>query len=199
MKKLLVYFIQGIIVVIPGAITLLILYRVVLWLLSLFTSLDTIVHPYADPLLIVLIGVLLITVIGAFASNVLAQLFMSQFEKILERIPIVKHIYSPVKDVTSAFIGNKRKFSRPVLITTNAASNIREFGFITDDDLHEFGINKEYVAVYVPHSYAISGRLLVVPMKQIEILDVDAADTMKYIVSGGITDIDEDEPKTNKP
>ncbi len=85
------------------------------------------------------------------------------------------------------------------MITTNAASNIREFGFITDDDLHEFGINKEYVAVYVPHSYAISGRLLVVPMKQIEILDVDAADTMKYIVSGGITDIDEDESKTDKP
>ncbi|GAB4138504.1 MAG: DUF502 domain-containing protein [Bacteroidia bacterium] len=190
MKKILSYFIQGLIVVVPGVITGLVLYQIASWFWSLFQKLDTVVHPYVDPLIIIGAVIAFIILLGMFASSFFAKLFMDEFEKVLERIPVIRHIYSPVKDFTSAFIGNKKKFSNPVLVTTNLSSNIREIGFITDDDLTEFGIGKEYVAVYMPMSYAISGRVLIVPREQVQILNTDAADTMKFIVSGGISQVD---------
>ncbi|HEU4716604.1 MAG TPA: DUF502 domain-containing protein, partial [Bacteroidia bacterium] len=110
--------------------------------------------------------------------------------RVIERIPVIRHIYSPLKDFTSAFIGNKKRFTHPVLVTTNAASNIREIGFVTGEDLSELGIAKEFVAVYIPMSYAISGRLLVVPKENITALDIPASEAMKFIVSGGVSEVD---------
>jgi uncharacterized membrane protein len=78
-----------------------------------------------------------------------------------------------------------------VLVFTNKASEVREIGFITDDDLHEIGIGKEYVAVYIPMSYSISGRLLIVPASNVTPLEANAADVMKFVVSGGVSEVDE--------
>ncbi|MBI3511183.1 MAG: DUF502 domain-containing protein [Bacteroidetes bacterium] len=191
MKNILRYFIQGLIVLVPSAITILVLYKLFIWLRDLFGKLDVIVNKYADPFLITGVILLFILVVGIFTSNVIAKFFLEESGKVIERIPFVKHIYSPVKDFTTAFIGNKKRFSQPVLITSNAQNNIREIGFITDDDLHELGIEKEFVAVYVPMSYSISGRLLIVPKENIKPLNIPATEAMKFIVSGGVSEVDE--------
>ena len=67
---------------------------------------------------------------------------------------------------------------------------MEEIGFITQEDLKDFNI-KDKVAVYLPMSYSLSGRLIIVPIKNIKPLQADASDTMKFVVSGGVTDIDE--------
>jgi uncharacterized membrane protein len=77
------------------------------------------------------------------------------------------------------------------LITTNVEANIREIGFITDDDLQELGLGKEFAAVYVPMSYSISGRLLIVPKENVAPLDVNGSDAMKFVVSGGVSEVDQ--------
>jgi uncharacterized membrane protein len=190
MKNFIRYFIQGLIVVVPVAITGLVLYKVFDWVYTLFAKFDVIVHPYADPFIVLIAVVLIVFMIGVFASNVITKLFLEESSRLLEKIPVIKHIYSPLKDFTSAFIGNKKRFNNPVLVTTDPGAGIRQIGFITDDDLTELGISREFVAVYVPMSYAISGRLLIVPRSGITQLNVPASEAMKFIVSGGVSEVD---------
>ncbi|MBL7918102.1 MAG: hypothetical protein JNM96_06870, partial [Bacteroidia bacterium] len=68
-------------------------------------------------------------------------------------------------------------------------ANIEELGFLTSDDLTHLHI-KEKVAVYLPYSYSLSGRLVIVPKEQIKPVDADPAEAMKFVVSGGVTDAD---------
>jgi len=191
MKQLLRYFIQGLIITVPLGVTLLILTKLFFWIEGWFSNMKVIVHPAADPFIVISIVLAFILLAGIFASNVMARFFLNESSKIIEKIPVIRHIYSPVKDFTGAFLGNKKSFKHPVLITTNVEANIREIGFITDDDLHELGLDKEYVAVYVPMSYSISGRLLIVPKSNVAKLDVNASDAMKFVVSGGVSEVDQ--------
>lgn len=191
MKSFFRHFIQGLVVLVPGSLTIFILYKAFGWVRGLFSNLDVLVHPYADPFIVLLLLVAAVFLVGFFASNVITRFFIEEAGKLIEKIPFVKHIYSPVKDFTSAFIGNKKRFDRPVLVQTNVQSNIREIGFVTNDDLNDFGIGKEFVAVYLPMSYAISGRLLIVPLDSVKPLDIPAAEAMKFIVSGGVSEVDE--------
>jgi uncharacterized membrane protein len=86
-------------------------------------------------------------------------------------------------------MGNKKRFNKPVLVLTNPQANIEELGFLTNEDLKDLHI-KEKVAVYLPYSYSLSGRLIFVPREQIKKIDADAAEAMKFVVSGGVTDVD---------
>lgn len=191
MKNFLRYFLQGLVVLVPGAITFLILYKAFNWIRSLFLKFDVIVNPYADPVIIILLVIIAVFLIGLIASNTISRIFIDEAGKMIEKIPFIKHIYSPVKDFTSAFIGNKKRFDRPVFVLTNKEANIREIGFVTSDDLQELGLGKEFVAVYMPMSYAISGRLLIVPSENVKALDIPASEAMKFIVSGGVSEVDE--------
>lgn len=191
MKRLLRYFIQGLVVTVPVGITILILAKIFFWIKGWFAQWEVVVHPFADPFILMGIVLAFIVLAGAFASNVVANFFINESGKFIEKIPFVRHIYSPVKDFTSAFIGNKKRFTRPVFVITNVEANIREIGFITDDDLREIGIGPEYAAVYMPASYSIAGRLLIVPKTNIAPMEANAGDVMKFVVSGGVAEVEE--------
>jgi len=190
MKNILRYFAQGLIVLVPVTITVLVLYKVFSWFRGLFAGIDVIVHPYVDPFIYLLAVLLFVFLVGMFASNVIARFFIEESGKLLEKIPIVKTIFTPLKDFTSAFFGSNKRFNHPVLVITNKQTGIREIGFITDEDLSQLGIEKEFVAVYFPMSYTISGRLLIVPRENIQALNVPASEAMKFVVSGGVSDVD---------
>ena len=115
---------------------------------------------------------------------------MSIFDRLLEKTPGVKIIYSSVKDFLEAFAGNKKKFDEPVLVNVDS-TDVWRIGFITQQSSIDFGMI-DHVTVYVPHSYAISGITYFVPRERIKPLkDISAADAMKYTVSGGVTDVHE--------
>ena len=109
----------------------------------------------------------------------------------LENAPLIRHVYSPIKDFMNAFMGNKKKFTKPVLVLTNPQANIQELGFITQDDLSEWEIKDKY-AVYLPYSYSFSGRLVIVGKEQVTLLKADGGDAMKFIISGGVTEVEKD-------
>ncbi len=135
--------------------------------------------------------IVIIILIGVFASSFVFTSLFDALEKVLEHTPGIKHVYSPIKDFMQAFVGNKKKFNRPVLVLTNPAAGIEELGFITNEDLSDFGM-KDKVAVYMPHSYAFSGRLMFVPKENIKKVDAKSGDTMKFIVTGGVVDVHEE-------
>ena len=140
-----------------------------------------------------LVAIALVLVVGWLSSLFFVERLMSTFDKILEKTPGVKLIYSSVKDFLEAFAGNKKKFDEPVLVNVDS-TDVWRIGFITQKNTVHFGMD-QFVTVYVPHSYAISGITFIVPTTRIKKLPkgVSAAEAMKYVVSGGVTTVDEEE------
>jgi len=191
MTKFVRYFLQGLVITVPVGITAIVIYKVVAWFFSLFSVFGTIISPTIDPFIIIAIGLVLILLMGMLGSSIILRPLFTLFDNTLEHTPVVKTVYSSIKDFMSAFVGSKKKFNRPVLITINKENNIQQLGFITKDDLSELNLGKDCVAVYVPLSYSISGNLLIVPTDHITVVDASSPEVMKFIVSGGVTDIDD--------
>jgi uncharacterized membrane protein len=189
MKKYVGYFLQGLVVLAPLGVTAYVFYFIISSI-GRFLPSDYLINPYVDPLISVVIGFLVITGVGFFASSFLFRAIYNAFEHAMERAPFVKIIYSSIKDFLSAFVGSKRKFNKPVLVTINKENDIRQLGFITQDNLTDMGVPSNMVAVYLPSSYSIAGQTLIVPSSAIQLLDIPASDVMKFIVSGGVSDID---------
>ena len=192
MKNSLRYFIQGLVITVPVAITVIVVYKIISWVGSLFNIFGTIVSPIIDPFVIIIIAVLLIYLMGLLGSSIILRPMFNLFDQALERTPFIKTIYSAIKDLISAFVGSKKRFNKPVLITINRENNIQQLGFITQEDLSELNLKIGTVAVYVPMSYSLSGNLLIVPIENITVVDATSSEVMKFIVSGGVTELDED-------
>jgi len=184
LKRTASYFFQGLLVTVPLAIIGYVIY-------GLFVFLDRLI-PFNVPglgLLSLLVG---ITLMGYLASTIIAQPFKWWFEEVLKRVPVLKTIYTSVSDFVSAFVGNKKRFDKPVLVRVSS-TGLHKLGFITQEDLSMLGIDDGMVAVYFPHSYNFSGNLFIVPKVNVIPLDNKSVEVMKFIVSGGVTQMDEDE------
>jgi uncharacterized membrane protein len=130
--------------------------------------------------------VLLITLFGFLASSFLTRRMLSMVEGMLERLPFVRLLYSSTRDLLNAFVGEKRRFDKPVIVTPFVGGQARAIGFVTQETLDSMGM-REHVAVYLPQSYNFAGSLLIFPMSAVEPLDAESADVMAFIVSGGVT------------
>jgi uncharacterized membrane protein len=130
----------------------------------------------------------LITLLGFLGKFLFATSLYVAFEALLEKTPLVKIVYSSTKDLINAFVGEKKRFSQPVLVMLNKEAGIEKIGFITREDLSIIGVNDK-VAVYLPHSYNFSGNLFIVPRENVKLLNVSGTETMKFIVSAGVTEL----------
>ena len=191
MNKLLRYFLQGLIITVPVAITAFVVYKLVDLVGSLFSIFGTIVSPAIDPFIFICCAIGLIFLMGLLGSSIILRPLFIMFDNAMEHTPLIKTVYSSMKDLLSAFVGSKKRFNKPVLVTINKENNIQQLGFVTQEDLRELKIKTGTVAVYVPLSYSFSGNLLIVPIDNISYVDASSSEVMKFIVSGGVTDIDE--------
>lgn len=193
-KKILQYFLQGLLVTAPVAITSYLLYWFVSsvdsWL-PIFTVTDAagnITNRNYGLGFIVIISALI--VIGYLSSNFITSKVFSLFDRWLERTPGVKFIYSSIKDFFEAFAGNKKKFTKPVLVSINAP-DVFQIAFVTDEEASEFGLN-EYVTVYVPMSYSFAGITYIVPRTRIRNIEkISASEALKYAISGGVVEFED--------
>lgn len=190
MRRIITYFIQGLFVVIPLSIVIYLIYWAEQKITSLFSSTPHIIW--------ISIGVIVfILLIGFLTSNLLTKPFIAYVEKLIVKIPLIGTIYNSTKDLMSAFVGDKRKFNQPVLVKISEQDSIERIGFITHKDLSMIGI-KDKVAVYLPHSYAFSGWVVIVPYKNITPIEAKPSEIMVFLVSGGVT-LKKEEDIKNKP
>ena len=191
MKKLIYYFLQGILYIAPIGVTAYIIYLVFSFVEGLLKDLLVDLLDIYIPGLGLLIVIVLLVLIGLVGQTIIARPFKILFKRVLGRIPLLKVIFSAFNDLFSAFVGKERKFNRPVLVLVNPISNLEKLGFLTEDDLsiiHE----KEKVAVYFPHSYNFSGELFIVPKERVRPIDMNPAEVMKFIVSAGVAGWDQE-------
>ncbi len=177
MRNLLNNFLRGLLLIVPMAAAI-----YVVW--YLYNFLDSLI-PIAEniPGLSFIIILSLITIVGSFAKKYNTGLIF-WFEDIVKKVPLLNLIYSSIKDLMNSFMGDKKKFNKPVIVKVD--SNLFKPGFVTSDDLEKIGLPGK-VSVYLPHSYNFSGNVFLTDKKNIKPLKNSSSEVMKYIVSGGIS------------
>jgi uncharacterized membrane protein len=184
-RKLFSYFLKGLLITLPIYAT----YRIIR---SLVESIDEVLLLETPGLgFLIVIGVIMI--IGLIGSSFLTQPIFDLIDGILNKIPFVKTIYGSVKDLIEAFVGEKNKFSKPVIV--ELSPGIFKPGFITQDELIDLNL-PGMAAVYFPHSYAFSGNLFLVNKDKIQVFKGSSSALMKFIVSGGVSDLDKSNTET---
>ncbi len=180
-QKIIQYFLQGLLILGPVSITIYFIYEI-------FDKIDNILRPVIN-----IPGIGFVTIIafiiltGYLSSFFVMSRILSVMDKYLERTPGVKLFYSFIRDFFEAFAGNKKKFTKSVLANVDD-TNVWRVGFITQEDMSSFGM-ENYVAVYLPMAYSVAGNVYIVPKERVKpITNISAAQSMKFAVSGGVTE-----------
>jgi uncharacterized membrane protein len=178
-------FLQGLILLSPIAITAYLIYTV-------FDGIDHIIPKMPRGIGFVII-VSFITILGYLGTKLfVGRWLFDAFGHVLEQTPGVKFIYSSIRDIISSFVGDKKRFNKPVWVCVNHNPEIWRIGFMTQKDMTQLGL-ADMVAVYLPHAYAISGWVIVTDFKNIKpVKDMTSGEAMKFAVSGGVTTVEDE-------
>lgn len=193
-NKLLQYFLQGLLVLAPIAVTIYAVYSIVSFIdnqVPIFTARDgegrLHVRNYGLGFLAVIVGIVFIGYISTFFIQ---NRVFNLFDDLLKRTPGIRFIYSTTKEFFEAFAGEKKKFNKPVLANIDD-NDVWRVGFITQEEVKDFGFS-DYVAVYIPMSYSIAGNVYILPKARVrQVTNINATDAMKFAISGGVTDVEE--------
>jgi uncharacterized membrane protein len=178
-RKLSNYFFQGLIFLAPIGITAYVFYKAFVFIDGLLGL------PYTGVgFLVTIIGV---TLLGFLTSNFLTKSIFQILDRILTRLPFVRLLHSSLKDVLTAFVGERRRFDKPVVVEVFPGSGVKAFGFMTRESLENFQL-QDQVAVYFPQSFNFAGNVLIYPRAQVTPMETDSSKLMAFIVSGGITE-----------
>ena len=180
MKRIVGYFLNGLIFTAPAALTI-----YVVW--AIFTTVDGWLR-IPIPGVGFLLTLCVITLVGFLGSNFLARRLLEWMEDLMEHLPGVRLLYSGIKDVTGAFVGEKKRFQQPVVVTIDPVAGSKAIGFLTQDSLDELGM-ADHVTVYLPFSYSFAGQLLVFPRDRVTPLAAPSAKVMTFVVSGGVAEV----------
>lgn len=183
-KKLLNYFLRGLLVVLPIAITI----GIVVWALNFLSNLFHLTGDNGElHVIYILMGIAIITAIGYFVKGLVANQILDFLEGIVEKAPGLKFIFGTTRDMTEAFVGDKKKFTRPVVV--QIGHEMLKLGFVTKESLENIGL-EGYCAVYFPYSYGLNGEMLLVKSEKIRPLDRESSEITKFIISGGVAELD---------
>jgi uncharacterized membrane protein len=186
MKKMFRYFLQGLLLVAPAALTIFIVY----WVFDLIDGpIRNLINNWFNiqiPGVGLVFTFLFISLVGWLGQWFLFKPLGEFINRVFERVPVLKMIYTSVNDFLNAFVGEKKKFTRPVIVKVNLVSELEKIGFITSDDLKDLGVEGK-VAVLFPHSYNWSGELFIVPKEHVRPLNLPPSEVMKFAVTGGVT------------
>ncbi|MFB3054132.1 MAG: DUF502 domain-containing protein [Alphaproteobacteria bacterium] len=189
------YMIAGILVTAPIGLTVWLSWLFVTWIDDRVMPLVPLKYnpeaylPFAIPglgLIIVLIGLVLI---GALTANLLGRFFLRIFERVLERMPIIRGIHATFKQVFETILSHQSEAFRQVVLVEYPRRGIWALGFLTGETLGEVqNLTKEKVLnIFLPTTpNPTSGFLLFIPEDDVVVLDMTVEEGIKMVMSGGI-------------
>jgi uncharacterized membrane protein len=179
MKRLANYFLRGLALIAPLALTIYILWQ-------LFVTVDRWLG-LTVPGLGFVVAVAATTLVGFLGSGLVTRGLVAAFEELVTKVPLVRLVYASFKDLFEAFVGERRRFRRAVSVALSPDGAIRAIGFVTRETMERFGMEGQ-VAVYLPLSYSFAGHLIVVPADRVTPLAIEGAEAMAFVVSGGVAE-----------
>ena len=200
-KKILRFFMQGLLILAPIAITVWAIIAAFNFVDDLLPNLINKLFPSwikedangnvkKIPGLGFVVGIAFVIFVGWISSNFLMGSFINFFDQWMARTPVIKFLYTSTKDFFEAFAGDKRKFNKAVLANV-FSEDVWIVGFLTDEEMSKFELGSEHVAVYVPQAYNFAGQLYVLPRDKVKKIDkISSGEAMKYAVTGGVVDLE---------
>jgi uncharacterized membrane protein len=174
------FFLRGLLILAPAALTVYLVLAVVHWLDTTFDI--------GIPGVGILVMIVAVAAVGWVGSAVVVRPLFAFAERTINRLPLVGIVYTSLRDLFDAFVGDNQKFNQPVIVQVTEGSTAFRIGFITQATLGALGL-PDMAAVYFPDSYNFSGELLLVPREFVKPLHVPSAEVMKFIVSGGVAGV----------
>lgn len=197
-------FLTGLFVLLPIMVTL----AIVMWLIGIA---ETVLGAFIKVLLPgdaylpgmgLVVSLVLIFIVGLLMQAIFFREVIKWVEDQLERIPLIKTVYSAVKDLTGFFSragGGARRFGQVVLVQIPNVP-IRMLGFVTLEDLDVLGLGPdsgdECVAVYMPMSYQIGGYTALLPRTYLTPLDMGMEEAMRFLITAGLSRSPDHKPDT---
>lgn len=167
MKNIVNYFFRGLLFVFPVVATLYIIIAAVQWSNTVFNDLLYQWLGVDIPGLGIITVFFAVSLIGYLFSRAFVKPVVGYFDRFMAKVPLVKIIYTALKELTEAFVGDKKRFNRPVIADfSNEGMNMQRIGFVTQTDLSDIGL-EDMVTVYCPHSYNFSGNTYLLPRKAV--------------------------------
>ncbi|MBM7663096.1 putative membrane protein [Bacillus mesophilus] len=188
MKFFISNFVKGLLTIVP---IILVIYVVV----QIFSFLDGLLgntlKPFMEESYIPGIGILvtiaLITFLGWLSTKFIAKRMIELIDRLLEKIPFIKTLYSVIKDTFQSFLGEKKSFSKVALVTMPHTS-MKVIGFVTSEQVERFSHSlPDHIAVYIPQTFQVAGFTFLIPREDVQFLDVSPEEAMKFVLSGGVT------------
>ncbi|OFX71038.1 MAG: hypothetical protein A2X12_05750 [Bacteroidetes bacterium GWE2_29_8] len=176
------YFLQGLLFLAPITITGYLIYR-------MFIFIDALL-PFDIPGLGIIVIISGVTLIGYIGKKLFTESFSSFFEDLIKKAPIINIIYNSSKEILTGIVGQKKKFNQPVLVRLNKNEELYKLGFITQKNLAVLGVSENKIAVYLPHSFGFTGNLFITSIDNITLLNIPPVNVTKFIISGGLINID---------
>ncbi|SEM72301.1 DUF502 domain-containing protein [Lihuaxuella thermophila] len=185
MKRLSIYFFNGLLVILPIAGTLYLLnyfYKLIngwgnFWLTKLSVE-------WKFPGIGLITVLLLVLLIGFGARLWITKKLLETLEAVIERIPLIKGVYGTLKDTLQSFIGEKKSFDTVVFVTV---ADSKRIGFLTvKEPVFKTRDGKEYVGVYFPQSMQFAGDLHWFERERVEKLDLPVDEALQLVLSAGV-------------
>jgi uncharacterized membrane protein len=190
---LLRYFVKGLLVVVPIGAAFFLIYWAVSTIDKALNLSDVLwvdkegKHVYI-PGLGILNVVVVILIAGILITYVITDPIKRWFNRWLNRLPLIKFLYSSIKDLTEAIVGEEKKFNEPVIVEVNEFG-LKKIGFIVQKDLTSLDLPGD-VAVYFPYSYSFAGQVVIISATKVKPIDRSAGDVMKFVISGGVSGLE---------
>ncbi len=190
MKRLTRYFLQGVLFAAPIAVTVFVFYKVFILIDEPVRAKLDEVFEYSVPGLgfvtTIVVAIVFLTIVGFLSSNIITRSLMRLLDRQFGRFPLVKLLHSSIRDLVGAFVGDKKKFDQPVMVTLVPGSDVKVIGFVTRKSMESWGLPGE-TAVYLPQSYNFAGSLIVVPRDRVQPVPLASGEVMTFIISGGVS------------
>ncbi len=192
--RLRAYFLAGVLVTAPTAVTIYIAW----WFVSLIDGhIRPLIPaaynpenylPFSIPGIGVLTVIVVLTLIGAFAAGYVGRLVLRIGEGLVGRMPVVRSIYGAVKQIFETVLAKKSNAFREVVLIEYPRLGVWSLGFITGSAHPEVQkvSAEEMVNVFIPCAPPTAGYLLIVPRRDVTVLDMSVEDGLKLVMSGGI-------------
>ena len=193
------YLLTGVLVIVPVAVTIYIIYFIFQFADSFLGSAIGEAIGYSIPGMGIFLTALFCLLIGVIAQNYFGKRLIAWIDTSLSQIPIVKSVYSGIKQVADVFIQNKKSNFKRVVMLEYPKENSWVIGFVTSDFLVKIDGDvpekENMVTIFVPTTpNPTSGFLLILPKSKIVDMNIDIEDAMKIIISAGLV-----QPTVNNP
>jgi uncharacterized membrane protein len=180
------YFLQGLLFIMPIAVTVFVTVWFVNLLDDMFEPLFSEMLPYHVPGFGLIFAFFWLALLGYLVAHLVSRSAVTWFDGLMQRAPLIKVVYFAVKDLITVFFGKEDKMGKPVKVLVQRDPEQYKFGFVTRHDMKEFKLSEEYISVYFPYSYGVMGNQMAVRKEHVEFLDMSSTEVMKFIVSGGV-------------